>query len=117
MAESINLKGMVIRGFDKRSRSKNEQTENWFLAMLKNDDGDSITIRTDKKVLLKLIAGERVDVLISQPQEKLGELLEHKMGQPATPIHDSTGDVLEYKKGQWIPSTEAKDDKPKTNED
>jgi hypothetical protein len=84
MAESINLKGMVIRAFDEKSRSKNEKTDRWFLAILKNDDGDSITVRTDKKILLKLIAGEKVDVTIVQAQQKLG-------------------DMLEYKKGEWIP--------------
>ena len=81
MVESINLKGMVIRAFDTKSRSKNEKTDKWFLAVLKNDDGDSITVRTDKKVLLKLIAGEKVDVTIIQAQTTLGGMLEFKKGK------------------------------------
>jgi hypothetical protein len=109
MTESISLKGMVIRGFEEKQRSKNNETNKWFLAMLKNDEGDNITIRTDKRILLKLIAGETVDVIISQSQTRLGELLESKP-------HGEAGEVLEYKKGQWIPSTE-ENAPPKTNED
>ena len=65
----MTFEGLHLKGVDERKRERNDKVVKRYTLILQNDDGDKITITTEKKRSMEMVVGGDVDLKVTQAQQ------------------------------------------------